>query len=471
MKHTRTVKHTPLQAGNGPSSSADLADTGLDGQVLYAVHAVAERLRTPEDVARRTRQAREQLPAHVPLPPWQPAQLWLGHTGIALLYTRLAHDDSTWARTAHAHLSAALASASEDTIGDLLLSASLHAQAHDGYSRLLQRAAPVHASAVRASLDALTTHLRTKGPGLAYPEYDLLYGLTSAGRRLMTGAAIGSGECAAVLHDVLRFLTSMARPVQAHGSTVPGWWSDPELPLVPEADKAAYPRGDFNLGIAHGICGPLSLLAVAHQAGYRVPHMQDALRAMADWVLSKRLTDERGVHWPGRVAFEEETGRIPPAAMPSRPRTGWCYGTAGVARSLYLAGRALNAPTLTEAAVEAMRSLFRGPYGRTEMPDATFCHGRAGILQAAVRMASDTGDPELWQAAGRLAHELAQDFDPKTAFGYRFPLLPTPGAPGVDEPGLLQGAAGVALALISYADARRGNLPDTCTWDTALLMG
>ncbi|MCF3106550.1 lanthionine synthetase C family protein [Streptomyces roseoverticillatus] len=446
----------------GPTSRPDA--------VLATVHAIAERLRTPGDVGSRTRQAHDRAPAGITLSPWQPAQLLVGHTGIALLYSRLAHDDNSWAAVAHAHLSAALAGVTPGTVGDLLLAAHLHARAHGGYARLLERAAPAHESAARGSLDGLTVRLRTKGPGLAYAEYDLVSGLTGSGRRLMAGADLGDERCAATLHELLGLLTRMAEPVRVHGAEVPGWWTAPHLPLVPEADRASYPLGDFNLGVAHGICGPLSLLATAHRAGHRVPHMTGAMRVMADWLLAKRLRDEWGVYWPGRVGFEEETGRAGGRSTTARNRSGWCYGAAGVARTLYLAGRELDAPELIEAAVDAMRAVLRRPYSRAAIPDATFCHGRAGILQAAVRTAADTGDPQLWAGADRLAHELARDFDPASDFGYRFPLHLAPGAPGVDEPGLVQGAAGIALTLLSYADARGGRPLGADAWDTVLLM-
>ncbi|MEH0418374.1 lanthionine synthetase C family protein [Streptomyces sp. B21-083] len=437
---------------------------------LASAHAVAERLRVPEEVDRLTRESRARIPPDVRFPGWQPAQLLIGHTGIAMLYSRLTSDDADWGRTAHAHFSAALQTVTTDTVGDVLLAASLHAQEHGGYANFLKRAAPAHVSAIRTSLDAIGRRLREKGPGLANAEYDFVNGLARGGRGLMAGATLGHAESSDVLRKLLALLVEMARPIQVHGEWVPGWWTDPGPDLAPEADRVAYPLGEFNLGIAHGICGPLSLLALAHQAGHRVPDMLDATRTMADWVMRKRRAGRQGTYWPGRVAFEDETGRSRSPEVPVAPRSDWCYGTAGVARSLQLAGRSLGDPDLTEAGIDAMRSVFQRPYGSAEMPDATFCHGRAGVLLTAVRMAADTGHSELWEGADRLATDLARSFDPSTAFGYRYPLSPAVNAPAVDEPGLLQGAAGVALTLLSYVDARGGRLPDRGAWDTALLM-
>ncbi|MEV6353160.1 lanthionine synthetase C family protein [Streptomyces hydrogenans] len=432
--------------------------------------AVAERLRTPRTVDEITRHARALLPADVSFPRWHPAQLLLGHTGIAMLYSRLASTDADWGRTAHAHLSAALPHTSTDTIGDLLLSAALHARAHGGYGKLLERAVPAHASAVRALLDPIERRPRRGGPGLAPAEYDLISGLTRHGRSLMAGAGLGHPDAVEALHRVLGVLTGMARPRRAHGRQVPGWWIDPARDPAPRAGATAHPLGEFDIGLSHGICGPLALLSLAHRAGHTVPGMSEAIRTMADWVMSRRLVGGEGTYWPGRLAFEAETEWSRGAAPAVAPRSDWCYGTAGTARALHLAGRALDDRALTDASADAMRSVFRRPYTGEALPDATFCHGRAGVLLSAVRMAADTGDATVWAGADRLARDLADAFDPTTAFGYRYPLSPYPDGPAVDEPGLLQGAAGVALTLLSYADARLGSPPGPAAWDTALLM-
>jgi hypothetical protein len=388
-----------------------------------------------------------------------------------MLYTRLALDDIDWASAAHAHLATALRSVTVDTVGDLLHAAYLHSQTHGGYTKFLNDAAPAHVSAVRDLLNRISQRLRTDGPGLAYAEYDVISGLARRGQGLMVGATMGHADSSNTLQDVLGLMVRMARPIPVHGEQVPGWWTDPQLNAAPEADRAAYPYGEFNLGIAHGICGPMSLMALAHRAGHGTPGMLDAIRTMASWVMRKRIVGEQGTYWPGRVAFEDEIGKVGSRAASVTPRSDWCYGAAGVARALYLAGRALEDPTLIQVSVDAMRSIFQRPYGSAEIPDATVCHGRAGVLLAAVRTASDTGHPALWEGADQMALQLARSFDPTTAFGYRYLLSQNVNGPAVDEPGVLQGAAGVALTLLSYADARSGNPTIAATWDGALLMG
>ncbi|GGW97015.1 lanthionine synthetase C family protein [Streptomyces noursei] len=452
-------------------------------------HRVAELLSSPERVAGAARGAFAALPSDVPPPAWQPASLLLGHPGIALLHTRCARDDARYAAIGHAHLAAAVAATTDAgpaAVGDLLLPARLHAHAHGGYTRLLARSAEVHAAYVGARVARLVTRRQEHGPGLAYGDYDVISGLAGQARGLLAAADDGDERCAQVLDDVLGFLVGMThpvRPAEGDGSQVPGWWCAPDRYLLAR-DRAEFPRGDLNVGVAHGICGPLALMSLAYRAGHRVPGMRDALRRMADWVLGVGRADDRGSQWPGRVAaYSKAPGEPSPPPPRRRPSgtaggsssPGWCYGTSGIAWTLQLAGQALDDHRLTALARDAVRGLVHRPRDAVTAVDPGFCHGRAGILHIVGRMAAAGGSTELWAAADALARELVADFDARTPFGYRQVLPPSgtsrPAPHRVHHPGLLDGAAGIALALADYADARRGTAPeDTTGWDAAFLM-
>ncbi|MCX4635709.1 lanthionine synthetase C family protein [Streptomyces sp. P9-2B-2] len=452
-------------------------------------YRVADLLSSPEQVAGTAHEAFTALPPELWQPAWQPASLLMGHPGIALLHTRCARNDARYAAIGHAHLAVAVAATTDAgpaAVGDLLLPARLHADAHGGYARLLARCAEVHAAYVRARVARLAARQQEHGPGLAADDYDVISGLAGDARGLLLAADHGDERCAQALRDVLAYLVRMTHPVRspvAGGSPVPGWWCAPDRYLLPR-DREEYPRGDLNVGVAHGICGPLALMALAYRAGHRVPGMADALRRMADWAVSVGYTDHLGMRWPGRVAATEAAGESshppqelrPPWEAGARSRPGWCYGTAGIAWSLYLAGRALSDGQLTALAEDAVGGLVRRPLDAAVSTDPGFCHGRAGVLHTVSRMAVATGRTEWWAMADDLAQELVAEYDPRTPFGFRQVVPPAPGSVSathrVHHPGLLDGAAGIALVLVDYADARRGGGVDEVNgWDAAFLMG
>ena len=347
-----------------------------------------------------------------------------GHPGIAVLHAALSAWDPDWAAVSHAHLAAA----GEVTPEALVPAALVHRAVHGGgYEGLLRTAGSALAEVCEAW---------PKPERLAVSDYDVISGLTGKGRLLL---ALGDDRCLTALEFVLEYLVALTRPVVVDGHEVPGWWCAPERYAV-AVDRSHYPRGDFNAGLAHGISGPLALLALAHRHGHRVDGLAEAMRVISDWLLRWAWTDESGVGWPSRVGFDAQvSGRAAPTA-----RSAWCYGTAGVAHALHLA-----AVELGDAGAAGLAAAAVGRPGPAEGP--TLCHGDAGLLQISARM----GAP-----ADAVAERILAAVDRSAPFGFRHRLSTGEWA---DEPGLLQGAAGVALALATYA----GN---TAPWDAALLL-
>jgi hypothetical protein len=127
-----------------------------------------------------------------------------------------------------------------------------------------------------------------------------------------------------------------------------------------------------------------------------------------------------------------------------------------VAAALRLAGEALGDDGYRDLAVAALRAALARTDQGQGVASPTFCHGQAGLLAVTASFARATGDPEFARAvppgdpgfaraATAMAARLLDRFDPATPLGYRDLEA---GGRAVDQPGLLTGAPGVALALL-----------------------
>jgi hypothetical protein len=132
-----------------------------------------------------------------------------------------------------------------------------------------------------------------------------------------------------------------------------------------------------------------------------------------------------------------------------------------VARALWLAGLALPQPRYGAVAVLAMEAAVSKPFVGRGITSPTLCHGVAGLLQTALRFAHDTGRAAFRWAAQELTRELIAAFEPASLLGYR---SNDAGHVRGDNPGLLDGAPGVALTLLA------ASCPVEPTWDRLLLM-
>ncbi|KJS51422.1 hypothetical protein VM98_37260, partial [Streptomyces rubellomurinus subsp. indigoferus] len=100
----------------------------------------------------------------------------------------------------------------------------------------------------------------------------------------------------------------------------------------------------------------LGLRAVARVEGGRVPGQDEAMQALASWLVAHRRP---GGGWPMAVRGEDVAAGRPPADAPTR--AAWCYGTPGAARGLFLAGTALGRADWRDAAVAALADALADP--------------------------------------------------------------------------------------------------------------
>jgi hypothetical protein len=125
-----------------------------------------------------------------------------------------------------------------------------------------------------------------------------------------------------------------------------------------------------------------------------------------------------------------------------------------------LAGTAINCARYCDLAVAAMKAAVMKPREERGIPSPTFCHGVAGLLQITLRFSGDNGLPVFHRAAHELIAELIAAYEPESLLGYR---SNDAGHARCDNPGLLDGAPGVALVLVAASGVEPA-------WDRLFLL-
>lgn len=356
-----------------------------------------------------------------------------GSAGRALLHARFAGDDPAQRAAALACLRRALL-ALRSRGGP----ASLHAGAAGiGWVLTHLRGSLLDDRDRCASLDrALLTLLhRRPWPG----HFDLVTGLTGIGVYGLERLDTDHGP--ALVERVVARLAEMAVD---DGDEV-WWWTRPEW-LANHA-RARSPQGHVDLGMAHGVPGPLVVLGAACAAGVAADAARTLLAGAVGWLLRRGLGQPL-LCWRG------------PSADPPPARNGWCYGASGIAAALLAAARGADEPAWEDAARRLAHQAAARSVDDSGVIDAGLCHGAAGLGLVFARLHQATGDPELRDAARFwFEHALALR-DP----GAGIAGFTTEGLDDTADPGLLSGAAGIALALHAAAT--------TCepSWDRLLLL-
>lgn len=392
-------------------------------------------------------------------PAWTSLDPASGDAGLALAFGFLGRIEPSerWEASAHSFLVPAVTAAAKEHVQPLGLVAGITGLAFT--IRYLSLDGRRHRKLLAQLEQRITAQTRTvlehtPADGGVFPEsYDVVYGFSGIGRYLLNAARHNS-EAETVLRDLLKVFvrwSSLAPPQ--------GFWTPPgkvrpfELADLPE--KA---HGYLTLGLAHGIPGPLVLLALAHEAGVSVDGLRDAAQALVTELQSAMRVTPWGPDVPYHRFLAAD---LPPPA--SLARAAWCYGNPGVARAIQLAARAFGEAEWFRLADSLMISAMTRPEGFMQVIAPTFCHGEAGLVQLLARFLSDQRepDPRLEQLFESRVQRLLEAFDKSAPFGYR--NLERGEAP-TDTPGLLSGAAGIALTLLSLTD------PVSSDWDELFLV-
>ncbi|MEV6377685.1 lanthionine synthetase C family protein [Micromonospora musae] len=298
----------------------------------------------------------------------------------------------------------------------------LAATDHPGLAQARAATADGTATVARRRLDAARRRIdQHQQPH--YAEYDLIRGLTGLGVVLRR---LGDHE---LLRQVLDYLVRLTEPQ----GELPGWWcwNGPERRQPPPAG------GHANFGMAHGITGPLALLALTLRDGITVAGHTTAINRISRWLDAWQQRTDGTIWWPQTITLTDLHRGTSAQRTPLRP--SWCYGTPGIARAQQLAAQALHDTTRQRLAEIAFTTCITDPAQLRRLTDRGLCHGTAGLLATARRIASDALTPVPLD----LVNDLHRHATPTT-----------------NEPeGLLDGKAGVDLVTAT-----------TTAWDACLLL-
>ena len=375
-----------------------------------------------------------ELAADVAELPLEGTSLAGGSVGRALLHAHLASDDPAQRTAAIAGLRHATTS-----LGTPGGPSSLHvgaagigwALAHLGGDLLDDRDRCT-------SLDRALLRLLDRQP---WPgRFDLVTGLVGLGVYALERLDVPEGR--ALLERVVQRLDETA---VREGDDVT-WWTPPAW--MSEEVRRRSPSGHVDLGVAHGVPGPIALLGAACAADVASETARTLLEGAVGWLTRDAVRDHTIGYWSSE----------PPDG--AEARTAWCYGAPGVAAALLIAARGADQPAWEHAAIGLARRAAARPLDDTGVVDAGVCHGATGVGLTFARLAQATGDAVLQDAARWwFAHALTLRAPGAGIAGFRFE-----DAAGAPAPGLLDGATGVALALHAAAT---DHAP---TWDRTLLL-
>ncbi|CUB13291.1 Nisin biosynthesis protein NisC [Bacillus cereus] len=273
-------------------------------------------------------------------------------------------------------------------------------------------------------------------------DYDVIQGLSGIGRYLINKKNIPMFKT--LIKEILEYMVELTRDVIIHEEKVPGWFIASEK-LFLNSDRKNNPIGNFNCGLSHGIAGPLALLSISLQNGIEVGGQREAIKKIGDWLINFSMQEDNNLIFPGVVSWEEQCqGRVQNISS----RDAWCYGTLGVARALFLAGKSIGNQYFIEKSIQSFEGIYRRSEASWNIHSPTFCHGYSGLLHITKLMNSYLKSDNLDFEIKKLVEKLVKMYKNEYVFGFKDIENIEGREVYTNKPGFLDGTAGILLVLL-----------------------
>mgnify|MGYP001558949223 CR=1 FL=1 len=213
----------------------------------------------------------------------------------------------------------------------------------------------------------------------------------------------------------------------------------------------------YNLSLSHGISSIIVFLSKVYELNVNKEKTLKLLNGAITYLINNQLDTS--------LYYSSFPNGIVESENPSNSRLAWCYGDLGIGMALYQAGKITGNSHWVDKAIEIL--LFttkRRTDDVTSVVDAGLCHGTAGIAHIYNRMYGYTKNNTFKEAADywfSKTLEMAK-FDDGLA-GYKARRNKETGG-DINESGLLEGIAGIGLAILSYVS------DIDPAWDECLLL-
>ncbi len=441
----------------------------LRDRVSNVLTDIAEHFRDPNEVLRKSQNAKLKVDG-LEVERWIEESLSSGYPGICLLMGQLdqLEPNAGWDLIGHQYLKEIQCQLEETGLRDLSLYGGLsgillaiRSLSRNGtrYQSMIDQIATWMEELASQRVKELITHWEQSD--LQMGDYDTIMGLSGIGRIVLS--FYDRPGMRDVWHHIVTWFQLFCVPKNLGTEKIPGWHISSQNQFL-AYEKEKYPNGNFNLGISHGISGPIALMSIAIINGVHSKELRDQVHELTHWLVNWKVDGEKGVYWPGKISYEEWKHGSLNDENQLFPRDSWCYGVPGIARSIWLASQALQNDEWSRIALQAYMNMEARIENNGGMISATLCHGLAGWLQLIQRMYSDTGEPTLGLMRDRLVESVLDFYEPTSKFGYYDVNLIDGKLLNLDEAGLLNGAAGVAIVMASLL----GN--ESPEWDQILLI-
>lgn len=284
-------------------------------------------------------------------------------------------------------------------------------------------------------------------------DYDIISGICGIANYCM----LFPNEMKNELILILNYIIQLCQDKEVENSMVPGWYISSENQFL-EVDKKNWPKGCFNIGLAHGIPSLLIALCNAKKLNIYVEGQNECIKKISDFLIKFRIEEEEKVYWGTHISLEEYKSET---ITNKNTRDAWCYGTPGVAYSLLLSGKSLKNQIYIDYAIRGMEASSER---LQDIYSPTFCHGLSGIAYICHRFYEITNLDKFKTLALDLSDQILEFYSENIPFNFNNIEGDKKNRDYYDYVGMIDGVVGTLLTIISIQIGKK------TPWDYAFSL-
>lgn len=233
-------------------------------------------------------------------------------------------------------------------------------------------------------------------------DYDMLYGVSGVLYHLLDNYLL---EKDATILELMRYLVKLSSDKNYKGYKLLYYHIERDQQYL-RTEKEEQPDGHLNLGLAHGILGPLIALAKAKMLHYEVEGLDNAIHKLLE-IYRKFEKEENGVlKYPMQLVIHN--GYCPEKSRYSI-HSGWCYGNAGTVRGLMKVAFYLGEEQEYQYYKQALLKIIDQDLDDYELQVPFLCHGYASVVEIQISAYKETGDVAFVKNLERNVRKLLEE--------------------------------------------------------------
>lgn len=142
-------------------------------------------------------------------------------------------------------------------------------------------------------------------------------------------------------------------------------------------------NGHINLGLSHGVLGPLVALSKAHSKGYTSEQLTEAINKLFQLYVDFEYEQEEILFWPGQLPYEDFVDKRVSISNVHKS-SSWCYGNVSVVRGLEKVSEYMDWIHLKEKYKRALFRILDQEPSKFRLLSPSLCHGLSSVLAVGI---------------------------------------------------------------------------------------